>query len=59
MNSIAAHYADTFFLYFGHTLILSHQLAHQTLDIYLPEPHDQVATAYSGVYLDIEEFVGH
>ncbi len=58
-NSIAAHYANTFFLYFGHTPILPHQLAHQTSDTYVPEPHNRVATARSGVYLDVKEFVGH
>ncbi|KAK0245020.1 hypothetical protein EDD85DRAFT_782991 [Armillaria nabsnona] len=39
-NSIAAHYANTFFLYFGCTPVLPHQLAHQTLDMYVPEPRD-------------------
>ncbi|KAK0215303.1 hypothetical protein EDD85DRAFT_798617 [Armillaria nabsnona] len=56
-NSIAAHYCDTFFLYFGCAPILPCQLAHLTSESYVPEPCDQVATSHSGVYLDIEELI--
>ncbi|KAK0437440.1 uncharacterized protein EV420DRAFT_1770014 [Desarmillaria tabescens] len=56
-NSIAAHYCDMFFLYFGRAPVLPRQLAHQTSESYVPEPRDRVATTRSGVYLDIEDLV--
>lgn len=56
-NSIAAHYCDTFFLYFGRAPVLPRQLAHLTSESYVPEPRDRVATSRSGVYLDIEEWI--
>ncbi|SJL14103.1 uncharacterized protein ARMOST_17558 [Armillaria ostoyae] len=56
-NSIAAHYADMFYLYFGRAPVLPRQLGHQTSESYVSEPHDRIATARSGVYLDVEELV--
>ncbi|PBK94782.1 hypothetical protein ARMGADRAFT_1029144 [Armillaria gallica] len=56
-NSIAAHYCDTFLLYFGRAPVLSHQLAHLTSESYVAEPHNQIATSHSGVYLNIEELI--
>ncbi|KAK0482013.1 hypothetical protein EDD18DRAFT_1362808 [Armillaria luteobubalina] len=56
-KTVAAHYADSFYLYFGHAPVLPHQLSHCSSEDYVPEVWAHMSTSRSGVYMDIEELI--
>lgn len=53
-KQVTAHYADTFFLYFGRAPTLPRQLHHDPDHHYVPEVRERVLTTRQGVYLDVE-----
>ncbi len=56
-KTVAAHYADSFYLYFGCAPVLPHQLLHRSSEDYVPEVWARMSTSRSGVYMDIEELI--
>ncbi|KAK0478040.1 hypothetical protein EDD18DRAFT_1114371 [Armillaria luteobubalina] len=56
-KTVAAHYADSFYLYFGHAPVLPRQLLHCSSEDYVPEVWARMSTSQSGVYMDIEELI--
>ncbi|KAK0222775.1 hypothetical protein EDD85DRAFT_982962 [Armillaria nabsnona] len=56
-KTVAAHYADSFYLYFGRAPVPPRQLLHCSSEDYVPEVWACMSTSRSGVYMDIEELI--
>ncbi|KAK0501982.1 hypothetical protein EDD18DRAFT_1100477 [Armillaria luteobubalina] len=46
-KTVATHYTDSFYLYFGHAPVLPHQLSHCSSEDYVPEVRAHMSTSWS------------